>query len=681
MAETRHRTEPQPANGFRRIVAGGSLVKTAILSLCCALNASADNSLPSWAVVKPGVFQMGATPGTQVLSTGAQRAYDGADWDECPIHEVRISHAYALALSQVTQEEFARFKPAHKEFVISSGMEWQPNAPAVWVTWSEAMEYCRWLGKETGEPIRLPTEAEWEFAARNAAGLGLHGMSDGILEWCLDWWAPYTPDAATDPLGPKQGEIRVIRGRGGERTEYSEVTIDDKIKKVRRVVKPSPSDRSGTIPEDRRADIGFRVVRAPMPEGTFRAPLPVADVFRNVSQTRATWKAPENRNAPVFFGGVPFIANPGDALTLPYFNRHHVPSIVVCDNGDVLVTAMTAPADSSDQMGIVITRLRRGQEQWDPPARFFIAPDRDVDSAVLFNAGNGELHHYNSVGGTDHRFCIIKRVSTDNGATWSAARMVHRYRMEPPARKPFTGEPRFWSHMPIVRLSDGTIVMPSDAGYSGMNDDGTVLWRSRDLGESWSEMTRYGWNSNEFSKDGGRAGWIAGIHAPFAVLADGRYLAFGRGCNIGDQMPMSLSSDEGKTWTYQASPFPLILSGQRPALLRLREGPILFASYTDSKIRKPRQGMDFVDESGAVRRGLGLFAALSFDEGKSWQHHKLIPADATKPWESDRTGYLFCVQTPDGMIHMVSSKKYYQFNLAWLKQPMPAPIAAKRTKD
>lgn len=658
-----------------------TLLTALMLVLLTALHAAAEGLLPSWAVVQPGVFQMGATPGGQVLSTGAQRTYDGPDWDECPIHEVRIRRAYSLALSKVTQEDFARFKPGHKEVIISSGMEWNPKAPAVWVTWNEAVAYCRWLGKETGEPVRLPTEAEWEFAARNAAQLGLRGMSDGVLEWCLDWWAPYATDAVTDPLGPEQGEIRVMRGRGGERTEYAEVNTGGKIRRVRRMAKPSPSDRSGTVPEDRRPDIGFRIVRAPMPEGTFRASLPVAEVFRNVSQARATWKEPENPNAPVFFGGVLFISNPADALTLPYFSRHHVPSVVACDNGDFLVTAMTAPFDASDQMAIMITRLRRGRDPWDPPARFFIAPDRDVDSAVLFNAGNGELHHYNSVGGTDHRFCIIKRVSTDNGATWSAARMVHRYRAGPVKREPFTGEPRFWSHMPIVRLSDCTIVMPSDAGYSGMNDDGTVLWRSRDLGESWSETTRYGWNGDEFSKDGGRAGWIAGIHAPFAVLADGRYLAFGRGCDIGDRMPMSVSSDEGRTWTFQASPFPAILSGQRPAMLRLREGPILFVSYTDSSAHfkaKTQRGMDFMDATGTVRKGLGLFSALSFDEGRSWQHHKLIPADAKKPWESDRGGYLFCVQTPDGLIHMVSSKKYYHFNLAWLKQPMPASESESR---
>ena len=225
--------------------------------------------------------------------------------------------------------------------------------------------------------------------------------------------------------------------------------------------------------------------------------------------------------------------------------------------------------------------------------------------------------------------------------------------------------------------------MPSDAGYAGMSNDGTVLWGSRDFGESWSEMTRYGWNSKEFAQAGKQAGWIAGIHAPFVVLADGRYLAFGRGCDIGDRMPMSLSSDQGKTWTYQAASFPAILSGQRPFLLRLREGPILFVSYTDASTRvreKTQQGMDFTDDSGMVRKGFGMFSALSLDEGKSWQYPKLIPDDAANPWKSPSGGYLACVQTPDDMIHLVSSRKYYRFNLAWLKTPAPAVVKPVKKK-
>lgn len=647
------------------------LVLVAVLLTPLATLHAAESARPSWALIQPGVFQMGAQPGPQVLSTGADRTYAGPDWDESPVHEVRISRPYSLSVAKVTQGEFARFRPEHQRLITSRGLKWEPEAPAIMVTWGDAVAYCRWRSAQEGEPVRLPTEAEWEFAARQAESLGLQGMSDGLLEWCQDWWGPYAAGAVTDPLGPERGEIRVIRGRDGERTE----TLLVAGKKVRHTVKPSPSDRSGTVPEDRRLNIGFRIVKAPLPQGTFRPPLPAAEVFSNISQQRMDWKKPANPEIPVFHGATLFIDKPAGPLALPYFGRHHVPSIAACDNGDLLVTAMTAPADSSDQMAILLTRLRQGAEHWDPPARFFVAPDRDIDSAVLFDAGNGELQHYNSLGGAQHHFSVVKRVSTDNGATWSPARLVHEYPANPESPQKYTGVPRFWTHLSIVRLPDGTIVMPSDAGYSGINDDGTVLWSSRDLGESWSEMTRYGWNAGEFAKAGGQAGWIAGIHAPFVVLEGGRLLAIGRGSAIGDRAPLSLSSDQGKTWTCQASPFPWILNSQRATMLRLSEGPILFVSYTDAsplfKAKTPR-GMDFTDDAGGVHHAAGMFAALSLDEGRSWTHRKLIPLDAKQPFKSDAGGYLACVQTPDGLIHMVSSRRYYSFNLAWLKNPAPA---------
>ncbi len=88
-------------------------------------------------------------------------------------------------------------------------------------------------------------------------------------------------------------------------------------------------------------------------------------------------------------------------------------------------------------------------------------------------------------------------------------------------------------------------------------------------------------------------------------------MAFGRGDNIDGRMPKSISTDLGKTWTYRPSPFPPIGGGQRLVLLRLREGPIFFASFakTDHDHRRRR---------AASGRSPGLFAALSTDEGETW---------------------------------------------------------------
>ncbi len=120
-------------------------------------------------------------------------------------------------------------------------------------------------------------------------------------------------------------------------------------------------------------------------------------------------------------------------------------------------------------------------------------------------------------------------------------------------------------------------------------------------------------------------------------------------------------------------------------LMRLRQGPILFVGFTDSssKLRRSK-GMLFPDASGRQRRVFGLFAALSFDEGRTWPVKKLITpgSDAatfdggawTRTFTLDAThaepkGYLAATQSPDGTVHLISSKLYYRFNLAWLKTP------------
>jgi hypothetical protein len=142
---------------------------------------------------------------------------------------------------------------------------------------------------------------------------------------------------------------------------------------------------------------------------------------------------------------------------------------------------------------------------------------------------------------------------------------------------------------------------------------------------------------------------------------------------------MSVSEDLGKRWTYAASPFPPIGGGQRPAILRLQEGPILFCSFG----REVR----FTDAARGQRVGSGLFAALSADEGRSWEIKRLITDDGPartldgggntgrftmSATSAEPRGYLSICQTPDGVIHLISSKQHYAFNLAWLNRPPPA---------
>lgn len=169
-------------------------------------------------------------------------------------------------------------------------------------------------------------------------------------------------------------------------------------------------------------------------------------------------------------------------------------------------------------------------------------------------------------------------------------------------------------------------------------------------------------------------------------LTDGRLLALGRGNNIDECMPMSISADLGRTWTYSASPFPPLSGGQRLPLLRLAQGPIFLASFAKQiKIK---------DAAGTERAYSGLFAALSEDEGKTWSVRRLISDDGPprqvdgggntgkfilSAMTAEPRGYLAVCQTRDGLIQLISSKQHYSFNLAWLKAspPVPVPIAPK----
>jgi hypothetical protein len=236
-------------------------------------------------------------------------------------------------------------------------------------------------------------------------------------------------------------------------------------------------------------------------------------------------------------------------------------------------------------------------------------------------------------------------------------------------------------------MNNGTLVQACDAvpGAHG----GTALHLSLDHGLTWRDPGA-GESMPEFKPGIPGRGTIAGIHAGVAELSDGSLLAFGRGDAIDGHMPVSRSADQGQTWTYGASPFPSIGGGQRLVLLRLREGPLLFVSFTCTGSKNARtRGMEFSGAEGSVFRGFGLFAALSDDDGRSWPVRKLItPGQGTfdgGAWtgkftatadNAEHGGYLAATQTPDGVIHLLSSALHYRFNPAWLRQPATTESSA-----
>lgn len=160
-------------------------------------------------------------------------------------------------------------------------------------------------------------------------------------------------------------------------------------------------------------------------------------------------------------------------------------------------------------------------------------------------------------------------------------------------------------------------------------------------------------------------------------------MALGRGDNINGKMPMSISDDMGRNWKYSPSIFPPSGGGQRPLLLRLKEGPLLFVSFTGS--RKEKQYMSIIDASGTKRDVTGMFAALSYDEGKTWPKMRLVTHDGpdTKVETMDGRifelgfstaepgGYNSICQATNGVIHLITSRQHYQFNLKWIETLPP----------
>ena len=641
-----------------------------------------ENSLGMKMVRIPaGAFQMGSEAG---------------DWDERPVHTVAIRRPFFIAATEVTNSQYERFDPEHKKLRGKRGLSRADDEPAIFVSWHDAVAFCRWLSEREGKPYRLPTEAEWEYACRAGTTTAYHtgdslpevyhksqkfgwdpvpvplsvaatppnawGLCDvhgNVEEWCHDRYGPYPAGPQVDPIGRAEGEMKVTRG-GSHNTPVDHLRS---------------ANRLGTLPEDRHWLIGFRVVQAELPDGE---PLPAPPPPRwaqEVSQAKHDWSGGPNADEPYFAGPIPFVHVPPESNG-PLFSRHnHCPSITWCDNGDLLAVWFSTNTERGREMTIAASRLRAGRDRWDPAAEFFKAPDRNMTGSSLYHDGQGKLHHFNGLeaGGGWANLALVMRTSTDNGASWTT-RLIEPHHQ--PRNQVIDG---------TLRTREGYLMQPCDAVYGG--NGGTAIHMSRDGGQTWTDPGA-GTPKPDFQRDPSGA-TIAGIHAGVVQLGDGRLLAFGRGDNrlgsndnIAQRMPQSISPDLGKTWHYSASPWPPIDGGQRLVLTRLREGPLLLVSYTDSS-RLPaekRQGMLFDDGRGGRFRGFGLFAALSFDEGASWPVRKLItPGEGrfdggawtdefrTDAARAEPKGYLAATETPDNVVHLISSRLHYRFNLAWLE--------------
>ena len=607
-------------------------------------------NLPDMVDIPAGTFLMGTASPSAV------------NYDEAPQHRVSVS-AFQLSKCEITNLQFEEFRPEHKALRGDFGFSSGDNDAVVNVSWDDAVAYCKWLSRGTGDTYRLPTEAEWEYACRagtttlystgnslpyamqkqqannrdlKAASLevgktqanawGLCDMHGNVEEWCQDYYGPYPARELNNPAGPSAGVFRVTRG-GSHNTPVEFLRS---------------ANRSAATHDAATVMIGFRVVCSEITPEQY-APLDEIPLNADeVSQGDYSWSKPSA--APFWKEPIPFVVEPNDGT--PFYSHNHQPAITWCDNGDLLAIWYTCNAEAGREMEVVASRLRAGEDSWDKASSLFKVPDRNMTGSSLLRLSDGTLIHMNGVGraGEWQDLALCMRRSSDNGETWSDPVLV---------------EPRHTKRHQVIAgpiiLSDGTLVQCCDAEAGGSG--GTSVHISKDKGLSWADP--WDGKASAFSA-GGTGSSIAGIHAGIVQLKDGSLMALGRGDNIGGKMPMSISTDLGKSWKYSASPFPGIGSGQRHVLMRLQEGPIMLASFGSK----------------------GLFVCVSDDEGKNWSSQKLMTDGVTRtlnggahtgnftmgPDQAEPKGYFAATQTPDGTIHLISSRLHYRFNLAWIRQ-------------
>jgi formylglycine-generating enzyme required for sulfatase activity len=229
------------------------------------IQAPPDPAAMAFVKIEPGAFRMGCSPGDMAC-----------DSDENPQHPVKITKSFEIGKYEVTQAQWVAVMMGRNPSLFKGD-----DLPVENISWLDVQQFLSRLNaRNDGYLYRMPTEAEWEYAARagttgpntgpvddvawyngNADGhshsvgqkkpnaWGLYDMEGNVYEWTQDWYFDYEEDAVTDPAGPEMGFSRVPRGGSWESGARGVRT----------------SNRNMAEPPDRNYNIGFRCARVPIP--------------------------------------------------------------------------------------------------------------------------------------------------------------------------------------------------------------------------------------------------------------------------------------------------------------------------------------------------------------------------------------------------------------------------------